>query len=360
MPLLTVLLTLGGLGCAVLAWCAVGVMVVPRLPGRLAYYGLVAAGRAPALAAGALAGCVLSAAGAARKGRLGWVARIGLGLGAVGAGVLTTMTAATVMFARKHGLSRLTRATLPDSPRFEVVTFANGLDADVYAPEDGGPRRPAMLVIHGGAWTGGDKGENKAWSRWLASRGCVVVDMQYRLAPAANWQESVADIELGLAWVREHAADLRVDPDRVSLLGRSAGGHLALLAAYTTAARPPHRVVALYAPSDLARLYARSRHLCAPLEALARGAPSDVPDAYRLASPIVRAHSGAPPTLLIHGARDDAVPSDHSRQLAHRLDRLGVPRQYLEVPYGRHAFDIDAAGLASQVALEAVSRFCLG
>jgi len=362
---------MSGLACAGLVCAALAVLLVPRLPGRLAYYGLVAAGSAPTLAIVATAGCLLSAPGALQAGRVRWLARIGLGLSAVGAGVFTAVTASTVMLARAHGLiisiRQLRRVAAPEAPPFDVVTIARGPDwqraADIYEPRhDRDPRpkpRSAILVIHGGAWSGGDKGENKAWNRWLAARGFVVVDMQYRLAPRAGWRESLADVERGLAWVREHSPDLRIDPDRVFLLGRSAGGHLALLAAYTTSAPLPRGVVALYAPSDLGRLHAQSRHLRAHVEAVVRGDPSGRPDEYGLASPLARVHPGAPPTLLIHGAWDDAVPPEHSRLLARALDRLRVPHQLLEVPFARHAFDIDAGGLASQVALEAVSRFCV-
>jgi acetyl esterase/lipase len=367
---LVVALGLGGLGCAGVAWAALAVTVVPRLPPRLAYYGHLAVGSAPGLAAVGIAGCALCAPGALLTGRLRWLAWIGLGISGVSAGVFAAVTASTVMVARANGLrvavNHVGRVAPPDAPGFDTVTIGEGLDwrqdADVYLPGDDralAQPRPAILVIHGGAWIGGDKGENRAWNRWLARRGFVVVDLQYRLAPRAGWREAVSDIEQGVAWVREHSADLGVDPDRLSLLGRSAGGHLALLAAYTTNARPPSSVVALYGPTDLGRLHAHNRGLRPALEALMGNTPSDAPGEYRLASPIARAHRAAPPTLLIHGAWDDSPSADHSRLLAHELDRLGVPHQLMQVPYARHAFDIDAGGLASQVAIEAVSRFCL-
>src|SRR6202022_3108945 len=100
--------------------------------------------------------------------------------------------------------------------------------------------------------------ENPTWNRWLAERGYLVLDIQYRLAPAAGWREAVGDIGRATTWLRANADDLGVDPGRIALLGRSAGGHLALLAAFTADAsdqQPPCCVIAFYAPSDLTRLY---------------------------------------------------------------------------------------------------------
>ena len=91
------------------------------------------------------------------------------------------------------------------------------------------------------------------WNEWLADLGYVVFDVDYRLAPPPRWRDAPGDVQAAVAWVRARAPQLGVDPERVALLGWSAGGHLALLAAYDSpSAFPPvAAVVALYPITDL-------------------------------------------------------------------------------------------------------------
>jgi len=113
------------------------------------------------------------------------------------------------------------------------------LKLDVWRPPDGSGGspaaergRPAVVVVHGGGWRSGNRGEFPLWNAWLADKGYVVFDIDYRLAPS-NWQEAPADVACAVGWVKENADRYGVDPGRVALMGRSAGGHLALHAAYT-------------------------------------------------------------------------------------------------------------------------------
>jgi acetyl esterase/lipase len=254
----------------------------------------------------------------------------------------------------------------------EVVTFRSGdgwhLDADLYRPPAARSSStvPAIVVVHGGAWQCGDKGENVAWSRWLASRGYLVLDIQYRLAPHASWRDAVGDIRSALDWLRAHASELNLDGDRVVLLGRSAGGHLALLTAYgdifLEERRSPAAVVALYPATDLARLYADAHGTSAGdvrqgLLALLGAAPSAIPDIYAAASPLQLVQPGVPPTLLIHGASDELVPFEQSQLLGHSLEQQGLAVQVLRVPNARHAFDLVSDSPAEQLARSVVLDF---
>jgi acetyl esterase/lipase len=106
---------------------------------------------------------------------------------------------------------------------------------DFYEPEadSGRTNRPAILVIHGGAWRGGDK----AWGRQIAEELCpfgyVVFSINYRLAgrPGGTWPAQIEDVQKALKHVRANARHYRVDPDRIASLGMSAGGHLATMVA---------------------------------------------------------------------------------------------------------------------------------
>lgn len=253
--------------------------------------------------------------------------------------------------------------------RFEVVD--GSLRLDRYAQAATGGARPAIVVVHGGSWRAGDKGEtnlsNTEWSRAFASRGYVVYDVQYRLAPAAQHPVPMNDVLCALAHVRTQAVADGVDPERVVLIGRSAGAHLALLAAYRARETPCGRpagvagVVALYGPTDLIAGYeipadpdlidGRSA-----LRDLLGGTPEQVRDRYLDASPQTWV-AGAVPTLLFHGVADQIVYPRHSDDLARKLREAGVPTVYVRFPWSGHGFDMISVGVASQIALATTERF---
>jgi acetyl esterase/lipase len=252
---------------------------------------------------------------------------------------------------------------------------------DVYpaAGADQGPRR-SIVVIHGGGWSAGDKGEGSRASSWLAQQGFHVFDVQYRLAPQGRWSEALGDVKCAVAWVKSEASrrfsdlGVKVDPARVALMGRSAGGQLALLAAFAAddptlpatcangADASVDAVISFYGPTDLRWGYQNpaSPHVYDTsdrLRGFLGGPPSGVGDPYDRASPTERAHGGAPPVLLIHGGKDQFVSPLHIPRLQARLAPLGVWVQTLEIPYARHGFDMVFGGLGGQLAEAAVLRF---
>ncbi len=263
------------------------------------------------------------------------------------------------------------------SPAFETVTYATvagqPLKLDVFRSRTEGGARPAIVVIHGGSWHGGDKTDFPQWDVWLADHGFVVFDIQYRLAPQPNWQSATGDVKCALDWIRRHAAEYGVDPQRIALLGRSAGGHLALLAAYTpgNAAlasscggpdEPVQAVVSLYGPADLVWGYnnpANPSVIDGPgtLRRFLGGTPESAADRYRLASPITHVSHATPPTLLLHGGSDQLVGQQHSELLAERLDAEQVPHQTVFIPYGQHGFDYNFHGWSAQIIKPVILNF---
>ena len=111
------------------------------------------------------------------------------------------------------------------------------LRLDVYRPTgapEAGARRPAVLQIHGGAWVIGDKREQGIpLLRYLAARGWVGFNVNYRLSPGATFPDHLVDVKAALAWIRAHADEYGLDPDFVVVTGGSAGGHLTALMALT-------------------------------------------------------------------------------------------------------------------------------
>ncbi|MCA1596841.1 MAG: alpha/beta hydrolase, partial [Chloroflexi bacterium] len=106
---------------------------------------------------------------------------------------------------------------------------------DVYVPWGPSMDRPAILFIHGGSWMGGDKGDYHSFALKMASRGYVGFAVNYRLANkwGNKWPAQIDDVQRAVRWVRAHARQYGVDPDRVGAIGESAGGHLVAMLGVT-------------------------------------------------------------------------------------------------------------------------------
>jgi acetyl esterase/lipase len=235
------------------------------------------------------------------------------------------------------------------------------LTVDVYRPRRKGPF-PTVVQIYGGRWQHGEPGEFANFASWLATRGYVVFSIDYRHAPQAQWPAQSEDVRTELAWIRDHAAQYDADPTRVAIIGRSAGAHLALLAAYTPGPLPIRGVVSYYGPTDLVDSYMNPPRPD-PLdirdieEKFIGGTPQALPDRYRDASPISYATQPLPPTLLVYGGRDHIVEPRNGARLRERLTSHGTTAIFLEIPWAEHAFDEVFNGLSSQLALYHTERF---
>ena len=115
--------------------------------------------------------------------------------------------------------------------------------ARLYRPRGEGPF-PGVVEVHGGAWTGNDRTTNRDIHQPLAESGAVVMAIDFRMPPAAQYPASIAEVNLALRWLKRHARDLRVDPARVGGLGTSSGGHQLMLAALRPD-EPRYRALAL-------------------------------------------------------------------------------------------------------------------
>jgi acetyl esterase/lipase len=103
------------------------------------------------------------------------------------------------------------------------------LAARVFKPESAGPF-PCLVDLHGGAWNNGDLEDRTGLGEYLAARGIVMVTLNFRHGPD-GYPTTLQDINYGVRWVKAHAQQLKVDPNRIALGGASSGGHLAMLAA---------------------------------------------------------------------------------------------------------------------------------
>ncbi len=99
---------------------------------------------------------------------------------------------------------------------------------DMYFPAAGGPW-PTLVYVHGGSWMHGDKSEAALFAHGMTSLGYLVVSINYRLYPPANWPAMIEDVKCAIRSLRAHAAEYNIDPDRIAAMGTSAGGHLVSL-----------------------------------------------------------------------------------------------------------------------------------
>jgi acetyl esterase/lipase len=222
------------------------------------------------------------------------------------------------------------------------------LRADAFLPDGEGPF-PAFVLLHGGAFTKGTRASYSPWGRFLASRGYVALSADYRLAVPGRttYPECIWDVKAAVQFLRGSASELRVDQDRIGVMGGSAGGYLSAMVALTAEeegfANPypdPFRdrsaAVSVAVPMaglfDLIRTWAHDRTLRppgdAPLELFLGGTPLTTRRRYYEASPLFHAserNARGTKWLIAWGTHDEvSPPEDHSLALAGQLQLAGA------------------------------------
>jgi alpha-L-fucosidase 2 len=212
------------------------------------------------------------------------------------------------------------------------------LDASI--PDGAGPF-PIAILIHGGGWGGGDRAEvHVPPTEPFTDANFTWFSIDYRLAPQHRWPACIDDVRTAIRWVREHALEFKGDPNRVVLVGYSAGGHLAAFAATTAADDTrPQAMIILAGPTDLVADCERRGQVSPSLQALFDHPPA-LDDAIRAklreASPLTHVSKQSPPCLLIHGTADESVPYSQSELFQAKLQDLGVPSDLITIPAAGH------------------------
>ncbi|WP_433384511.1 alpha/beta hydrolase fold domain-containing protein [Actinoplanes sp. CA-142083] len=214
------------------------------------------------------------------------------------------------------------------------------LHLDLHVPPGEGPF-PVVLWVHGGGWMTGSRvwTVDQRFHERMVARGYAVADVDYRLAREATYPAQQADIEAAIRWLRHHAGALRIDPERFAVLGESAGGQLAAVAALTGSGDTAIQAVIIwYGPADLSTLRNQDDPFTAP--AILLGGPLAERTAFaRLASPLHHIHPDAPPFQLVHGTEDKIVPFAEATGFAEALRAQGVRCDLLPIEGAGHVFE---------------------
>jgi acetyl esterase len=222
------------------------------------------------------------------------------------------------------------------------------LTADVYVPDDDRDDHAAVLVVHGGGWQKGDRGNFAREGNQLADAGFVAVSVNYRLAPEHRYPAAVEDVQAAVKWLRKKPQRdaYGIDPDRIGALGGSAGGHLVgmLGTLGDGSLEKGTRVAAVVSwsgPMDLTSTAALVDAGSAPDD---RAIPTflgctrgDCPaERAAEASPVTHVDDTDPPMLLIN-SEAELVPLALVQPLVDALDAAGVEHELLVLPGSRHA-----------------------
>lgn len=182
--------------------------------------------------------------------------------------------------------------------------------------------RPAVVVIHGGGWSGGEPKDMNRFVEYIVQSGWVAINMGYRLAPDHSWPAQRADLHAAFEEIHRRAPELGIDPDRIAVLGYSAGAHLAAVVGTNPNPRVPRpvAVVAGAGPFDLTEMDGSKlvrQFLGGSKTLLGEGM-------YRDASPLRKVTANTPPMWFWHGTWDLTVDIDQSRRMAKALEQVGV------------------------------------
>lgn len=239
------------------------------------------------------------------------------------------------------------------------------LRLDAYVPEhDEDERLPALVFLYGGGWIAGDRSEESGIADAFAAEGYATFVPDYHLAtdPAHRYPRQFADVAHAVRWLKVHADAFAIDPEKICVIGVSAGGHLANLLAstegpiesdpeFSLVSSRPTCAVSIAGPTDLTATFPP------PLDAIIPEVFHDVP--LESASPLYLFDRLTPPVLLIHGNHDELVPFDQSQRFAEALLVAGRPVSLVSIDSGNHALDVPGDQAQVKEALDEFLRSSL-
>ena len=231
---------------------------------------------------------------------------------------------------------------------------------DIYLPVNAKGKVPLVIFIHGGAWLSNDKyadmGYMKKTISEIVSNGYALASIDYRFSTQAVFPAQIRDCNQAISYLYDNSDKFGIDKNRFAIMGFSAGGHLACLAGlsknnYVADFFTPgtsklfnfKAVVDFYGPTELI-LFPESEDGKSPVDLLLGAVPLSRPDLAKAASPVTYVDKDDPPFLIIHGEKDQMVPTKHSRLLSSWLSAVGVQNELFilkDAPHYGEMFDSD-------------------
>ncbi|MFC1900813.1 alpha/beta hydrolase fold domain-containing protein [Chloroflexota bacterium] len=209
---------------------------------------------------------------------------------------------------------------------------------------------PVIVFIHGGGWQNGDKYPGKA--EILAKRGFLGISINYRLSGVAPFPAAVEDCKCAIRWVRAHAEEYDIDPDKIGIWGSSAGGHLVMMlgcvdetaglegnSGWAAHSSRVQAVCSYFGPADFTIMgrFGTRTEFSAEAKFLG-GTMEEIPDVYVKASPITYVSTDDPPLLMVHGNMDYTVSFKQSEHMLDAYQQEGLEATLIEVKDAGHGF----------------------
>lgn len=241
--------------------------------------------------------------------------------------------------------------TTNTASKLDTMNVAYGIEAaqkmDIYLPANRSDANTKVFVmIHGGAWTAGDKSDFNSTIPSIQSglSNYTIININYRLAvpPSTNlWPTQINDVNAAFDYIIANANYYHYNPNKIVVMGASAGAHLGMLKAYKYNSNNRIKtVVDYFGPTDMADLYNFQVGLQKQLfELFMGGTPTSVPTVYTNASPLFSVNASSPPTIIFHGTADNVVPLSQSTRLKTALQTASVTQQYTEYVGDGHGFN---------------------
>ena len=268
-------------------------------------------------------------------------------------------------------------ADVSKSVQFTTTPDGKALYVDISKPNNFNSQEALtpVVLIHGGGFTGGTRNEEPAWTQFYNDRGYVVFDVDYRLATATyhTWDKAAPDIATAIVWIGNHAADYHVDMSKLIIAGASAGGGLALQVAYgiqdgTLKAYEPgllaqaKAVVAIFPAQDMTAIWNSTTSFLGidnhqVGEEYIGGSPQAYPQAYATVDVSHHITRHSPPTIVIAGQHDHVIPYESQVQFVDDLTKMGVPHEFISIPFNDHFFVFRPGGISGQIAFQGVGQF---
>lgn len=200
---------------------------------------------------------------------------------------------------------------------------------------------PLLVMVHGGGWVAGDKrADFAALEHPLNDAGIAWASIQYRFAPADRWPACYDDVQDAIAWLRRHAADYHINPDRIAVLGYSAGGQIAgMIAAKTNHEHPIRACIGIAPAIDLISDSHRRKEVSSCLRDLL-DLPPDINEraisTLTSISPAQQIHPEFPPTLIVQGTADKTCPHQDAKAFVAALKNLHVKADLVSLQNTEH------------------------